>query len=128
MSSLKEIAVAGCEFDFENDGHSGVIVPVPIPDVTASSKVKTSPSAFFYMNGLVVSVTGGSNGTIVNATGTGVITATATKVKANGNLVLRVDDETADFTMTGFIGQTGGQTYTTKIYIKDAGQEKVKGV
>ena len=122
---MKNIAVLGCTVSFTTaySGQSGTKIILSSP----STKVKAG-SIFCYKGTITVMITGGSNGTISNATGTGTITPTATKTKAESQFVIRVDDESSEITMTGTKTSppyTG--TYTTKVYISDAGQSKVSG-
>jgi hypothetical protein len=54
-----------------------------------------------------------------------IITPTATKVKAEGSLVIREDDESAQISIPGTTGSTGCTILLTAV-VSDAGQTKAK--
>ena len=64
---------------------------------------------------------------IINGVGTGSITPTATKVKADSQLVSRVDDENTSVSVTGTIPNPPYTpvTMTVGVKVTDAGQTKV---
>lgn len=69
--------------------------------------------------------TGYDPGTVVTVA-PGVIPATAVKIKADGVLVMRVDDQVPTIAMTGLIGGTP-TPFTEPWEITDAGQNTVLG-
>ena len=119
----KFIAVVGCSFSFVNPAHSGTVTVTSSP----STKVKADGN-FVYTTPLSITITNGSDGSITNATGSGVINATATKVKVEGIFVMRVDDISVPITMTGTNPSPPPPTatYVTTVEINDAGNTKTK--
>ena len=118
------IATENMTFKFDNPAHSGTVTII----TTASIKVKADGNAV-HKDLMAVSITGGSDGSITNATGAGVINATSTKVKADNVLVLRKDDKNnIPIVMTGTNPAPPPPTsiYTTVVVIDDPGNTKVK--
>lgn len=122
----KYIAVDGMTLSFDNPAHSGNISILGLP----SLKMKCDGKGV-YKDLLAISISNGTDGSITNATGAGVINASAIKVKSEGQFVLRVDDKNnIPIVMTGTNPSPPPptSTYTTVVKITDAGQTKVKGV
>jgi len=120
----KELAVVGMTFKFVNPAHSGTVTVTGI----ASTKVKAG-GQYIYKNNLTISITAGSDGSITNATGTGTMVATSTKLKTENIIPLRKGDKSIVITMTGTNPSPPPptSTYTTQVEIDNAGQTKVKG-
>jgi hypothetical protein len=123
----KYVAVQGCTLSFRNSSHSGTITITSIPSI----KVKAVSNGV-YKGTINISISNGTDGTVYNASGSGTITATATKTKSDNEFILRIDDESSTITMTGIKTNdsppppTITGTYTTTVYISDAGQTKVR--
>jgi len=118
------IATENMTIKFDDDAHSGTITIV----TPASTTVKADSGAV-HKDLMAVSITGGSDGSITNATGAGVINATSEKVKVDNLFVLRKDDKNdIPIVMTGTnpAPPPPTSTYTTDIYIDDPGNTKVK--
>jgi hypothetical protein len=123
--ALKEIAVVGMTFKFVNPAHSGTVTVTG----AASTKVKAG-GQFVYKTLLAISISNGSDGsTTINATGTGVLIATAIKNKVDGQFVLRKGDQSTVIPMTGdnISPPPPTMAYTTVVEIDDPGQNKVRG-
>jgi hypothetical protein len=120
----KELAVVGMTFKFVNPAHSGTVTVTGI----ASTKVKAG-GQFIYKNNLTISIANGSDGSITNATGTGTLIATSTKLKTENVIPLRKGDKSTIITMTGTNPSPPPptSTYTTQVEIDNAGQTKAKG-
>lgn len=119
------IAVEGMQLEFLNPSEAGTFTMI----TPASVKVKAS-SKGVYKNNATVQVTNYTNGaTINNGTGVGNFIATSTKVKADGALVLRKGD-LASITGTYPNPSPPPATlpFSTTVRIKDAGQNKFKGL
>lgn len=119
--SLEFIANNNMSFKFINPAHSGSIVIVTPP----STKVKAG-GVGVHINNMAIVITGGTDGMVTAASGSGTFPATASKVKADGALVLRKGDQSIDIVMTGVNPDSSPGTYTTKVEIDDPGQDKVK--
>lgn len=122
----KKIVVETCTLKFKTPPNDGAISILPPPVSLVSLKDKCEGNKIYKM--ISFTVTGATNGTIVNATGAGVINGNSEKVKADNQAVVLEDAESADVTFTGFIGTTPGQTFVDRIVIKTVGQSKVKGL
>jgi hypothetical protein len=120
----ENIAVVGMTFKFVNPAHSGTVTVTG----SASNKVKAD-SKFLYKDNLTISIANGSDGSITNATGTGYMIATSTKLKTENVKPLRKGDQSNIITMTGTNPSPPPPTltYTTQVEIDDAGQSKSKG-
>jgi len=118
--ALELIAVQGMTFKFVNPAHSGVVT------VTGAPSIKVKAGSGVYKDKLTIAISAGTDGTVVNATGSGNIPATAAKTKADGSLVLRKGDQSIDILMAGTIPGSGPGSYTTKVEILDPGQTKAK--
>jgi len=118
------IANNSMTFKFENPAHSGTVT-ITTP---ASTKVKAG-GVGVHKDNMAIVISNGSDGSITNATGSGVINATAQKAKADGVLVLREGDKNnIPIVMTGTNPSPPPptSTYTTVVVIDDPGQDKVK--
>lgn len=115
------LAVVGANTKIQEAGHSGtIILGVPGTKLKADSK-------FVYKDLTVVNISAGSNGAgCANASGVGVMNATSTKVKTEGQFVLRKGD-TGVVPMTGTDGGGNPCSYTSTVEIDNAGQAKAKG-
>lgn len=124
--ALKEVAVQGLTLTPQ-----GIVTPgtgVLTITSTPSVKVKGSGSGA-YKTPLQFTLTGANAtgydpGTVVTV-GPGSISATAIKVKADGTIVMRVDDQNAAVSMTGTISGTP-TPFVEPWKITNAGQTKVK--
>lgn len=113
---------------FQNPAHTGII------DARAPlTAVYIQDSITFNQVGMTIS--NGSDGAgITSASGLGVLVGSAEKVLVK-NIeppfetagVVRVGDE-VDILMTGVTGSGSPASYTTTVYVQDAGQDKVKAV
>jgi len=125
--ALKNIAVEGMAITISNPN---VVATVAI---TGSASLKVKAGTGVYKDGLGVSVsaiTVPSSGATIPDPGPYNVSfsATATKVKADGELVLRVDDETGTINATPQIPGTPPVPFPVSfnISITDAGQNKAK--
>jgi hypothetical protein len=126
--SLKEIAVEGCTLEFQNGGNG----TITINPGQVSTKVKADGKGVYKTIKFTVSgYTGGAITVAKSGSGSGEITASATKVKVEGNAVILKGDVSAVFTVTGLKPVEGGGTTTATnqevVKVTDAGQTKVKG-
>jgi hypothetical protein len=121
--ALKEIAVDGMDFDFVSSSDSGDLTLTGSPSI----KVKAEDNGV-YKNTLGISVSNFENDNVQAGSGAGVFVATGTKTKADGLLVLRVDD-LAIIAGTGTNKNAPPPTlpFVTTVEITDANQTKVKG-
>jgi hypothetical protein len=120
----KNVAVNGLTIAPQGIVSGGVIVITSTPSTKVKGEtqgVYETPLQFTFSGG---NATGYDPGTVVTV-GTGTIAATATKVKAGGSLVMRVDDQNAVVPMTGTISGTP-TPFTEPWKITDANQTKVK--
>jgi hypothetical protein len=120
---MELIAVEGLTIDHETGSScSGGTFTVTS---AASTKVKVNGNGV-YSQSVSFSFTGGTytGGVSETAAGTGVIIATASKVKADGYYVMRLNDE-GDIVGTHIVGNTS-TAFTSKVLITDANQDKVK--
>ena len=124
--ALKEIAVQGLTLTPQ-----GIVTPgTGTLTITSTPSVKVegegngaykSPLQFTLAGANAV---GYDPGTVVTV-GTGSITATAIKVKADGTVVMRVDDQNASVSMTGTISGTP-TPFVEPWKITNAGQTRVR--
>ena len=122
-------AVEGMTFEFIDENHSGEVTITGAP----STKVRKIPeNKWVYKDKMSISIANGSDGaTTDNATGSGVIDSSAIKEKVEGVYPLREEDKNnIPIIMTGTNRNPPPtvMTYTTLVKIKDAGQDKSKGV
>jgi len=121
--SLKYVAVLGCTLTFENPSHSGSISIITPPSLNTFVDNKG-----VYAGVLNISISDGTDGTVEESIGTGTITPTAIYSYIDGNLVIRVDDESNTITMNGTIPGTPpvAGSYTTKVKISNANQNNTE--
>jgi len=119
----KEVAVVGASlsYEFPVSGTSAQFTGSP------SSKVKAD-GAFVFEDGTQVTIPAGiTDGTCTtNVPGIGNMEATASKVKADGKLVLRKDDTLTVTGIAGVLSGGGACTLNATVKISNAGQAKVK--
>jgi hypothetical protein len=97
--------------------------------ITSAPKTKVKAEGKpVYAGGITVSITAATNGTCTQTGGpvTGTITPDATKSRAEGALVNRVDDEGTQLSIPGLTGGGAGCTVLLTPIVDDAGQTKVK--
>lgn len=124
--ALKELAVLGLTTKFVNPSHTGIVTIISSP----STKV-TAENKGVYKDLMNISITNGSDGsTTTNATGSGVINATSTKIKIENIPPIRKGDQNLiPILMTGTNNSPPPptSTYTTIVEIDNPGQVKVYG-
>jgi len=123
--ATKEIAVDGCVVAPQGIVSGGTVTITAVPSVKCKAGGKgiyKNPLTFTFAGG---NATGYDPGTVTTV-GPGSISATAVKTKADGLLVMRVDDQNASVALTGTIGGTP-TSFTGTFKITNAGQTKVKG-
>lgn len=120
-----KIVVETCTLKFKTPTNSGTINILPPPVSLVSLKSKGSGNRIYKM--ISFTVTGATNGTVVNATGAGVINGNSEKVKADNQAIVLDNAESEDVVFSGFIGSSPA-TFTDKIVINQIGQDKVKGL
>jgi hypothetical protein len=92
----------------------------------ASGTVKAGGQSVL-LDGTTASVSGATNGTVVNASGTITFSASViSTVKADGKTVLGVGD-IGQGTVTGTIPGSGPGSFNAEFIIQDAGQSTVNG-
>lgn len=113
----KDVAVQGATVSADN-GVSASIASAP------STKVKVA-GAGVYRGTINVSLSGGSLGTCVGASGSGTIAPTSTKALADGQAPIR-DGDVGTGSVTGTDSSTGAPcSIPVSLEIDDAGQAKV---
>lgn len=120
---MEYVAVQGATFSYASPITGG-----PTPVVGPPSLTCTAGGSGMYRDSLLITcppgVTDGTCTTV--APGVGNMAATASKVTADGSLVLRVGDS---LTISGVAGATGGGSgcsLNITVEITDAGQTKVR--
>jgi|OM-RGC.v1.027682084 hypothetical protein len=119
----KEVAVDGCTIEPQGIVSGGTLSITSVP----STKVKAEGAGVY--RGQIQFTVSGANasgydpGTVVTV-GPATIPATALKVSADGQAVMRVDDQVPAAAMTGTIGGTP-TPFVEPFAITDAGQTKV---
>lgn len=117
----KDIAVDGCSF---SSSKGGSVTATSTPSFNCKAGGKG-----IYKDSLGVSVSLASDGTCTLGNGSGSIPSTASKCKADGSLVMRVDDEVS----VDCVGQDFSSgppvpcNFSTTVKISNAGQSKVQG-
>lgn len=122
--ALKFIAVDGCTITPQGIVSGGTLTISSVPSVknkAGGNGMYKSPLTFTVVS---ANATGYDPGTVVSVA-PGSISATAVKVKADGSLVMRVDDQAPSVSMTGTISGTL-TPFAEPFKITDAGQTKVK--
>lgn len=120
--SLKEIANANCTLDVKEPTIQATLTVTSLP----STNVKAD-GAGVYAGGIDFVIAGATDGTCTqSAPATGTIDPTATETKANGDEVVRVDDEAQTVTVTGVLSGGGACSLAVTGYVSDAGQDKVR--
>jgi hypothetical protein len=112
-------------FKFVNPAHSGTVQVTG----TASTKGKAGGNGI-YLDNLTISIINGSDGgSIINATGSGYMIATAIKNLLESQKPFRKGDKSNIITMTGTNTSPPPPTltYTTQVEVDDPGQTKVLG-
>jgi hypothetical protein len=118
--SAKELATISCTFKFENPEHSGTIVSVFVP------ALKVKCSGVNAWTSVVLTLSACTNGTVTAGTGLATMIGDSTKVKSFTLALGRKGTKISGVTVTGVIGTSPGQTYTTNILVDSPGQTKVK--
>ncbi len=124
--ATKEIAVQGLTLTPQ-----GIVIPgTGVLTITSTPSVKNKAEGNgMYKTPLQFTLTGanatGYDPGTVQTVGTASISATAIKIKADGVLVMRVDDQNAVVSMTGMISGTP-TPFVESWKITAAGQSKVK--
>lgn len=115
------IATEDSTFSFQVST-SGTVTIVPATSVTAAFQAdgKTTYTS------MGISITGATNGTVTGASGVGVITGGATKVKSGG-LAVVLEGDSVTVTLTGVIGSSPS-SYSDTITIDSAGQTVAQAV
>lgn len=128
--SLKNIVVDGCTLEFQRGG--GPNTAISINPNQLSSTTKAGGKAVYNTLKFTVSGYSGQDITIEESgSGSGEIIATATKVKADGKVVILEGDESLEFTITGLKPNPYGSgtvtAYATEVVkVTKAGQDKAK--
>ena len=128
--SLNYIAVDGCTLEFQNGG--GPNSAITINPQQLSSTTKAGGKAVYNTLKFTISGYTGQNITVSESgSGSGEITASATKVKADGKAVILEGDVSASITITGLMPNPYGSgtvtAYATEVVkVTKAGQDKVK--
>lgn len=122
--ALLNVAVQGLTLEPQGIVSGGILNITSLPSLNCKAEGKG-----IYRGSLIFTLTGANAigydpGTVI-IVGTGTISPTATKVKANGLLVLRKDDQNLNIPMTGTIGGTP-TPFTEPFKITNAGQTTVK--
>jgi hypothetical protein len=125
--STEFLAVESCTLAFRNPTHTGTFTILPIGGGSQKLFKATCQNKAMYTL-MSFTIVGASNGaSIINGTGAGVIAGSSEKVSglaiAPFTIPCRAEDE-VDVTIAGFQGSSPA-TYTTTVYIDDAGQDKV---
>jgi len=114
---MKSLAVEGLTLN-SSSGNAQIVSQ-------ASQKVKATNG--IYKSPLQVSINGASQGTCQNANGSGVISATATKVLIEGSPSIREGD-TGVVVVDGTNSTNGSPcSFTVTVTVSDAGQNRTKG-
>jgi len=129
--SLKNIANTDMTLDVKEAPTTSATLTVV---TSASTKVKCGDGSIgslrgVYRGNVVVNVTNAFDGTYSQfpvAPVPATVTPTATKTKADGLAVLRVDDEAAQLSIPGLDGGGNPGTILVTVYVKTAGQSKAK--
>jgi len=120
----KFLVVDGCTLKFKTLSNSGIITITPGIDLSLKSKAEGKQ---IYKQ-ISFTVAGATNGTVINATGVGVISGNSEKIKCDLLPVVLEDAESLDIVFTGIIPPSTPSTFTDKIIINNPGQSKVKGL
>lgn len=120
--ALIELAVDGLELTVTGGGSS----PVATITSTPSTKVLAETKGVYFKQ-LDVSLSNCESGSCQNASGKGSILPAATKVKAEGELVMRKGDKNTAITVYGTDTGGGACSFTVAVEITTPGQTKSKG-
>lgn len=125
--SLKALVVEGCTLEFQNGGQGTITIT---PGQT-STKVKAGGKAVYKTLKFTVSNYVGGEITIpLSVSGSGEITASAEKIKVEGNKVILEGDTSGTITLNGqkpADTSTAPATNNDEVKVTKAGQNKVKG-
>lgn len=117
----KAVAVLGATVMIQPP-FSGIVTVTSIPSLKVFADNKA-----VYSGNLMVALSNVSGTGVMNGAGTGIISPTAIKTKADSKFVLRVDDENSAINVTGTISTTPftSTSWTVDVKIVAAGQIKV---
>jgi hypothetical protein len=121
IMASENIAVLGCTLESTEQSKSGTYVIATLP----STKWKIGNKGV-YRGPITVTITGATDGSVQGGTGSGVINPSGDDnwtMEKKGKLI-RKDDESEEITISGTIPPSTPGTFTMKVKVSDAGQNK----